>query len=746
MRKIAVLLLFVFIGQAAYAQLITGTQSYTDKKKVRGAIISEGIFWAITDGGIFSFNPTDSSYTSFTKADGLSDASLIALTKDVKKNLWVGTPSGIINVFNPETKQVKKILDIYNTGQTQKQINHLSAKGDTILASTDFGLSLINSEDYSFIDTYFKLGSFPSNSKVYCSFYDNRFYLATEAGIAIQKPGATNLIAPESWDTYTTTSGLPSATVFKIDKYKNTVIASTNRGISKFMNNTWSSFMNVLDNISIKDFVVSGDSLLVLTSYSVVIIRDDQIVKELSGLDQVNKIAGVAGNDVFVSTNKGLCKIASDSEKTYYFPNSPTTNSFLSLASDINGNLWVATGKDLNGVGFYKLSNEMWQNFNAATYPAMLTNDYYKVYASNDEVYFCNWGRGLLKVKENGDFVNYNTTNTPMKGILADPTFLVIAGAVKDSRNNLWILNYDAADRKILAALTPDSTWYIFENPIAPSTGLYAGITSDQYDTKWFYSSDPNKMGLFYYNENKSFANINDDKYGFLSSGNGLNSNSISALLVDKRGDLWIGSNFGVNVITNVGAVLGTGQNPQFKISSLYSLRQQSINTIAVDAVNQKWVGTNQGLFIVTQDGTNLIAAYDSKNSPIPNDQIKSITFDEPRGIAYVGTDGGLTAFYTSAKKPADTFTELEISPSPFIVPGEGQLLKVSGLVKDASIKVLTITGKLIKTITTLGGLEGFWDGKDDDGNYVSSGVYIIVAYNEKGDNLKTGKVAVIRK
>jgi len=746
MRKIAVLLLLVLAGGVAYGQLITETKSYTDKKKVRQSILVEGIHWAITDGGIFSFNTADSSYTTYTKADMLSDASLIALTEDKSKNLWVGTPSGIINVFNPETKHIKKILDIYNTGNTLRQINYLTTKGDTILACTDFGLSLINSNDYSFIDTYFKLGDFSSNIKVYGCFFDNRFYLATEAGIAIQKQGATNLIAPESWDTYTTSSGLPSVTVYKIGKYNNTIIASTNRGISKYTNNSWSSFLSILDNISIKDFVVSGDSLLVLTSYSLVIIQNGQIIKELIGLDQVNKITGVTGSDIFISTNKGLCKLSSDSDKTYYFPNSPTANSFLSLASDLKGNLWVATGKDLNGVGFNKLGNDEWENFSTANYPGILTNDYYKAYGYNNEIYFCNWGRGFLKLKETGEFVNYYTTNTPLKGILADPTFLVIGGVVKDSRNILWVLNYDAADRKILAALTPDSTWYTFENPMAPSISQYMGITSDQYDTKWFYSIDPNKMGLFYYNENNSFANINDDKYGYLSTSSGLNSNSISALLVDKRGDLWIGTNQGVNVITNVGAVLGTGQSPQFRISSLFSLRQQSINTIAVDAVNQKWVGTNQGLFIISEDGTDLIAAYDSKNSPIPNDQIKSITFDEPRGIAYVGTDGGLTAFYTSAKKPADTFTELEISPSPFVIPGEGQTLKVSGLVKDASIKVLTVTGSLVRTITTLGGLEGFWDGRDENGSYVNSGVYIIVAYNEKGDNLKTGKIAVIRK
>jgi ligand-binding sensor domain-containing protein len=97
--------------------------------------------------------------------------------------------------------------------------------------------------------------------------------------------------------------------------------------------------------------MVSGDSLLVLTSYSLLIIRNESIIREILGVEQVNKITGVTGNNIFISTNQGLCEVSSISNKKYYFPNSPTTNSFLSLTSDRKGNLWVATGR-LNGSGF----------------------------------------------------------------------------------------------------------------------------------------------------------------------------------------------------------------------------------------------------------------------------------------------------------------------------------------------------------------------------------------------------------
>ena len=745
--KNILIVLFLISANFTYSQLILGSKNYTDKKRVKESIITNEKIIAATEGGIFTFSVSDSVYETFTKTDGLSEASLTSISLDKDNKIWVGSGNGIINVYFPSTGTFKKILDIYNTGRTLRQINHLLSRGDTLFVSTDFGFSLININDLSFYDTFFKFSSFPSYIRINSSYVDNLIYLASESGVVIQKEGATNLVAPESWDVYTTVEGLPVNNIFKIGKYNGKVIASSSKGLSQFNNGFWTSLNSIFNNKNIQDFFVTGDSLFVLANNILYIYKDGEIKSEISSLTKPLKITGLYNNNIVLSTLSGICIIDASLTQKYCYPNSPQSNQFTSIAVDSKGSLWSASGKDNIGVGFYRLSSEVWDNFSTPNYPIMQTNDYYSVYASNDgDVYLASWGWGFLRVKNDSVFSIFNNQNTPMKGIITDPNFLVIAGTYKDSRNNLWILNYDAADRKTLYALTPDSTWYLFENPMALTLSQYRGITIDQYDTKWFFSTDINKSGLFYYNENKTFNSLQDDKYGYLSTSNGLNSNSISAVVTDKRGDLWIGTNLGVNVISNVNAVLGSGQNPQFKITSLYSLRQQTINCIAVDPVNQKWVGTNQGLFIVSPDGTTLLAAYDSKNSPILNDQIKSISIDEKMGYVYVAGDGGIAMFMTTSRKPLDSFTDLTISPSPFLLDNSNKLLKVDGLIKDATLMILDITGKLIKTISTLGGAENYWDGRDESGALVNSGVYIIVATDQKGDNIKTGKIAVIRK
>ncbi|HTR98518.1 MAG TPA: hypothetical protein VML00_02140, partial [Bacteroidota bacterium] len=126
------------------------------------------------------------------------------------------------------------------------------------------------------------------------------------------------------------------------------------------------------------------------------------------------------------------------------------------------------------------------------------------------------------------------------------------------------------------------------------------------------------------------------------------------------------------------------------------------------------------------------------------DNNVKSIAVDPSTGTVYFGTTGGLAALTTAAVAPKAQFDKLAVYPNPFIVPNTS-LLTVDGLVANSSIKVLTIDGRLVREIKTAGGRVGFWDGRDDRGNVVASGVYIIAGFTDDGTQAGTGKVAVIR-
>jgi hypothetical protein len=293
---------------------------------------------------------------------------------------------------------------------------------------------------------------------------------------------------------------------------------------------------------------------------------------------------------------------------------------------------------------------------------------------------------------------------------------------------------------------TPENEWYHFSIPAALNRTLqgHYNLAVDQYDTKWISSSDPTRAGLYYFNENKTYEDATDDRSEYISTADGLNTNDIRAIVIDDRGDVWIGTSLGVNVLTNTSAI-PLSANPPLVLSNVFTLRQQSINALVVDPINQKWVGTNEGLLLVNSDGSRLITTLTTQNSPLLSNQIRSLAIDKNAGILYVGTDNGLTSFETPYIQPLEEFDELFVYPNPFILKDRSKLLTIDGLIRDADIKILNINGNLVAEFSSPGGRTAFWDGTDLEGEPVNSGVYIIVAFDTEGNEVTTSKVAVLR-
>ncbi len=737
---VSLLLLFATLS---FPQQFTNWRNYTDMKDVKSVSSSANSFWAASIGGGFNFNFIQNSFLRLNKADGLTGIELTSVTIDKYGKVWFGSNAGVVDVYIPETGNVKSLLDIANSDKTSKRINYLYAEGDTIYAATDFGISLINASSLVFIDTYFKFGTLLSNIKVNSITKTNLLHAATEFGIAIQKPGTTNLSAPESWDVYSQLAPGLSVNSNKIVLFEDKIVVASTRGISILNGNIWEVFHPDFNSLNVADLYVKNDSLFILTDFSVHSYSAGNLVLLFNSAVKLNSFAYSESKGLLAASASGVLII---NEGKYYFPDGPAANQFPNMTIDPNGGFWSASGINNAGKGVYKFDGENWKTYNAQTYPVMLNNDYFSIYAAPDNtIYSGNWGQGFIRIRGD-EIVRFDVNNTDMVGYTGNTNFLLIGGFDLDSRNNLWILNVEAADRNTLAMLTPDSSWYYFTIPAALSRVLqmHSNLTIDQYDTKWFSSADATRTGLFYFNENKTFDSPNDDYSGYLNNQNGLNSNTVNDIVVDRRGEVWVGTGLGINIITNTGTVLSS--SPQLKISSVFSVRTQSINAIAVDPLNQKWVGTNQGLVLLNSDGTRLLAAFDTKNSPLLADKIVSLTIDESAGKVFVGTEAGLTVFETPAIKPAESFGELFAFPNPFVISDESQLLTVDGLVRDCNIKILSVSGKLISEFSTPGGRVGYWDGRDDNGNLVNSGVYIIVAFDVDGNNVATGKVAVLRK
>ncbi len=219
------------------------------------------------------------------------------------------------------------------------------------------------------------------------------------------------------------------------------------------------------------------------------------------------------------------------------------------------------------------------------------------------------------------------------------------------------------------------------------------------------------KFGFILFNEKGTYQDVTDDVYGYITTNKGLSSNAIYSLAIDRRGDLWVGTSLGVNIITNLSSVLSSA-NPQLKITTSFSVRQQTINALAVDPLKSKMAWYKPGIIFINSDGTQLLASLNTKNSPLLSDQIESIAIDEKTGRVYVGTASGLTSFDTPSILPVESFNGLNIYPNPLILKDGNQLVTIDGLIRNTDIKITTVSGKLVASIFLTRRAHAFWDGR----------------------------------
>ena len=202
-----------------------------------------------------------------------------------------------------------------------------------------------------------------------------------------------------------------------------------------------------------------------------------------------------------------------------------------------------------------------------------------------------------------------------------------------------------------------------------------------------------------------------------------------------QRDDVRVAGIFEPNRQHALSAVKDLGISPDLLVSDFAQL-------IGNDNIDAIWLVSPNGFH-----GPQAIEALtvESTAGKLISNDIKSIGVDPLTGTVYFGTASGLASLTTSAVAPKQSFEKLVIYPNPYLVPNAIPL-SVDGLVENSSIRILSIDGTLVRDLQTPGGRIGFWDGKDEAGNDVSSGIYIVVGYSEDGTQIANGKVAVLRR
>jgi hypothetical protein len=224
-----------------------------------------------------------------------------------------------------------------------------------------------------------------------------------------------------------------------------------------------------------------------------------------------------------------------------------------------------------------------------------------------------------------------------------------------------------------------------------------------------------------------------DDKtIGTLTLADGLGSNQITDLAVDKDGIVWIG--------TPAGLFYYDGG----KVKQRYGLLSDNITRLLVDGVNNLWVGTESGLSCFLTREYRWRHFY-TENSGLVDNGITALAMDFSSGRLYAGTNRGLSILETPYSEPRVEMTDIGVYPNPFI-PAEHGNLVIDDLAYGVSVHIFGQDGYRVRRFSSVDvmGRQVLWDGKNDSGEPVSGGIYVVVEQNDNGER-RIGKVALIR-
>jgi len=581
--------------------------------------------------------------------------------------------------------------------------------------------------------------------------YSDKLYILTPSSLIVYD------VAPFSYSHYTLKPAIYKQQLSCMHKFNEIFyFGLENGGVLTFEENTWSDiipntiFSNQFNSIELKN----NTDLIGLVNYK---FEDGQ-----SG--------GFIYEDI-LSSSGNISNFYS--YESYSVNNFPISRSFYN-ADTLNywsGNKSV-TSVVSDGDDIYFLNNGIYD-----------PNIYFQYYLDQSENYNINLNTqedikygGVIRLNYSGDNNTqiYNVWNMNygildgQNGIYADQTYsghlpyITLNHLKLDNNNNLYVLNpYCEYTSQSLAIRHKNSgLWY---HAFDDEGYIPKEITIDKHNNIWIayqYALTLNSLqdyspGGIKMLEVKNIQDESDDRWhdDFLDELDGINIWSID-IGYDKYNNeiLWILSDVGVQgyIIYTSYSQSGNISVDFQQINNNYYLSDYSFyegNKIRVDNQNNVWItSNNNGVFVLLNEGNNWLSIEENitfENNFILSNSIYDIKFDDS-GYVYLATYAGISILETPYSKDVHP-SNISVSPNPFKIYSDNELI-ITNIPKDSKIKIMNLNGYVVREFYISSNdkiLE--WDGRSDDGKYLSSGIYLVSVYNSENNSVGVTKLAVIK-
>ena len=777
MKKTALLITVIAVGLNVAAQSRIGEwkdlNSFSATKHV---YVTPERVYASTRMAMFHYDKGDYSTTPMTKVTGLSDAGVSTFAYDEQRSCLVIAYSNSGVDFR-RAGQVYHLPDIRrSTIGGDKKIYSIRFHDGKAYLACGFGIVVVNMDTYEIEDTY-TLGEGGDYGVVYdLAFTDSLIVAGTDNGYMYAPVGSGRLRIYDTW-TRDTVSPLKGMSVRML---------GVNRGSATGNGHCWLVAAACADNPdTLTSFFQSANGRwgswgsgritslrchngrIVLCRYNTVEVYSEnyQLV------DKIDKVLGydMAANDADFDTDStlwvahawsGLVKIPYHSSTAYInCPEGPDNNDYVYSLTATPKTLYLCPGgKKPTYEGMYMegnlitLAEDHWSNLSRGAVTTRFSDVLNVAVDPTDETHVSAtaWGAGVLDIKDNtlqtlyGQVNTYNALTPYTDG---DFRSMRVSGLAYDADGNLWITN-SLVDNGLVVRYK-DGTWKGF-NTLAMVQGseidkiIWDSVTG----YKWFAGR-----------ANRIYVHDGDSKMAYVDPNNGskMETHTVTCLVQDVAGDIWIGTDKGIKVIYDGYRAFdngGKGEKSPVSCSNIlysddgiyeYLMAYESVTCIAVDGANRKWVGTaNNGLYLISSNGQEQLEHFTTGNSPLASDKIVTLAVAPESGIVYIGSDKGLQSFRWTAtaagKQPAE---KVYAFPNPVRPEYDGPIA-IKGFTRDALVHITDAAGHTVFSTQAYGG-QAIWNGRNLQGEKVASGPYFVFASDNEGKMRSVTKILIIR-
>lgn len=741
----------------------------------------DGRFWAITEGGMFAWKPGENA-ERFTILDGMYQLRPSAVGYDeARHQVWLGFNDGTLQRFDPDRYSWTSYNDIRrNSNFNNRGINQLKVLDGFLYAATQFGIVEFELESGLVRDSFVNLGNFNRGTPVRALVYvDDRFYAATPSGLAKGVRSGDGLSVPQNWQN---SDGQGSIGLFEegvraVGIQGNTIYISD--GSQNFSFDTsaagsvWEEsnrFFGVVERFRKSE---SGNRLLGIARQNITLLSpgggrsrvqiSDDVFRSALYDDEASEPLLLSGTE---SSGLGLRSAPGD-DVSFFRLSGPDTNFFTDIKLQGDELISASTtgpgqsGVQLNNTGYYIFRDNEWVSFNARNTPELADVRFVRAYRSaitNNHYFFGSFGEGLvMHEKATDDITVINTENSPLPPYAQSNSgdFLIISGLDTDPDGALWLTTYLSDGDNMFRYVPETDEWTSFPDPSELGNGIYRSLYIDSRNQKWMRleSSAGNGLGIMVKRIN---ADGSQSAVRLTSSANqgNLPNDLVNDIVEDRRGEVWIGTARGVARFLFPGRVIdGSVQdrqaslliNPDPDSDSPFLLRDIDATAIAVNAANQKWVGSrNDGLWLIDAEGRRVLQHFTTENSPLFTNTIEDIAVNDATGEVYIATSQGLLTYTDVPTTATRDMDELSVYPNPYEYDAHSGNIIIEGLSSETLVSIIGVDGRMVNRVQVRSG-RAEWDGRDFQGRRLASGVYMIVANDQNGDQRGVGKVAIIR-